>query len=110
MRITKEIAAESIQRKAAAYDPTGDEHYDAISAMIKSVRGCDPDAALYWIARMLESGEDPRYIARRLAIFPQARRLSCGAPKAQGSARIGRLPVFLADPLRVCPLGKGELG
>ena len=69
VRITKEIAAESIQRKAAAYDPTGDEHYDAISAMIKSVRGCDPDAALYWIARMLESGEDPRYIARRLAIL-----------------------------------------
>ena len=69
IRITREAAAESIQRKAAAYDPTGDEHYDAISAMIKSVRGCDPDAALYWIARMLESGEDPRYIARRLAIL-----------------------------------------
>ena len=69
VRITKEIAAESIQRKAAAYDPTGDEHYDAISAMIKSVRGCDPDAAVYWIARMLESGEDPRFIARRLAIL-----------------------------------------
>jgi len=69
VRITKDSAAESIQRKAAAYDPTGDEHYDAISAMIKSVRGCDPDAALYWIARMLESGEDPRFIARRLAIL-----------------------------------------
>jgi len=69
VRIPREIAAESIQRKAAAYDPTGDEHYDAISAMIKSVRGCDPDAAVYWIARMLESGEDPRFIARRLAIL-----------------------------------------
>ncbi len=69
VHITKDAAAESIQRKAAAYDPTGDEHYDAISAMIKSVRGCDPDAAVYWIARMLESGEDPRYIARRLAIL-----------------------------------------
>ena len=69
VRITKVIAAESIQRKAAAYDPTGDEHYDAISAMIKSVRGCDPDAAVYWIARMLEGGEDPRFIARRLAIL-----------------------------------------
>ncbi len=69
VRITKEIAAESIQRKATAYDGTGDEHYDSIAAMIKSVRGCDPDAALYWIARMLEAGEDPRYIARRLAIL-----------------------------------------
>ncbi len=69
VHITKDAAAESIQRKAAAYDPTGDEHYDAISAMIKSVRGCDPDAAVYWIARMLESGEDPRFIARRLAIL-----------------------------------------
>jgi len=69
VRITKAVAAESIQRKVSAYDPTGDEHYDAISAMIKSVRGCDPDAALYWIATMLESGEDPRYIARRLAIL-----------------------------------------
>ena len=68
VRIPREIAAESIQRKAAAYDPTGDEHYDAISAMIKSVRGCDPDAAVYWIARMLESGEDPRFIARRRAM------------------------------------------
>lgn len=63
------IAAESIQRKAIQYDGTGDAHYDAISAMIKSVRGSDPDAAVYWIARMLEAGEDPRYVARRLVIL-----------------------------------------
>lgn len=63
------VAQESIQQKALVYDGTGDEHYDSISAMIKSVRGSDPDAAIYWIARMLESGEDPRYIARRLAIL-----------------------------------------
>ncbi len=69
IHITREVAEDSIQRKAAAYDQTGDEHYDAISAMIKSVRGGDPDAAVYWIARMLESGEDPRFIARRLAIL-----------------------------------------
>lgn len=62
-------AQESIQRKAMVYDQTGDEHYDSISAMIKSVRGSDPDAAVYWIARMLEGGEDPRFIARRLAIL-----------------------------------------
>ena len=63
------IAAESIQRKALEYDPTGDSHYDAISAMIKSVRGSDPDAAVYWLARMLEAGEDPRFVARRLVIL-----------------------------------------
>ncbi len=67
--IDRAIAEDSIQQKAAVYDGTGDEHYDAISAMIKSVRGSDPDAALYWIALMLEAGEDPRFIARRLAIL-----------------------------------------
>ena len=67
--ITKAIAEEGIQQKAAVYSPTGDEHFDSISAMIKSVRGCDPNAAVFWIARMLDAGEDPRYIARRLAIL-----------------------------------------
>lgn len=62
------VAAESIQRKALQYDATGDTHYDAISAMIKSIRGSDPDAAVYWIARMLEAGEDPRFVARRIVI------------------------------------------
>jgi putative ATPase len=58
-----------MQRKAIVYDGTGDEHYDAASALIKSMRGSDPDAAVYWIARMLEAGEDPRFIARRIAIL-----------------------------------------
>ena len=62
------IAAESIQRKAIEYDPTGDAHYDAASAFIKSMRGSDPDAAIYWMARMLEAGEDPRFVARRMVI------------------------------------------
>jgi putative ATPase len=62
-------AEESIQAKAPAYDRTGDEHYDAASAFIKSMRGSDPDAAIYWMARMLEAGEDPRFIARRIAIL-----------------------------------------
>lgn len=62
-------AQESIQQKALVYSAHGDEHYDVISAMIKSVRGSDPDAAVYWVARMLEAGEDPRFIARRLAIL-----------------------------------------
>ncbi len=62
------VAADSIQRKALEYDGTGDSHYDAISALIKSIRGSDPDAAVYWLARMLEAGEDPRFIARRIVI------------------------------------------
>ena len=62
-------AEQSIQRKALVYDGTGDEHYDVISAFIKSMRGSDPDAAVYWLARMLEAGEDPRFIARRIAIL-----------------------------------------
>ncbi|MHC5113262.1 MAG: replication-associated recombination protein A [Planctomycetota bacterium] len=62
-------AEDSIQAKALVYDGTGDEHYDLISAFIKSMRGSDPDAAVYWLARMLEAGEDPRFIARRIAIL-----------------------------------------
>ena len=62
------VAEESIQQKAIVYDGTGDEHYDAASALIKSMRGSDPDAAIYWMARMLEAGEDPRFVARRVVI------------------------------------------
>ncbi|MDP9175154.1 MAG: replication-associated recombination protein A [Planctomycetota bacterium] len=69
IRITLDVAEQSIQRKAIVYDGTGDEHYDAASALIKSMRGGDPDAAVYWVARMLEAGEDPRFIARRIAIL-----------------------------------------
>ncbi|MDI3316119.1 MAG: replication-associated recombination protein A [Bacillota bacterium] len=66
--VTLEAAEESIQAKALRYDRLGDEHYDTASAFIKSMRGSDPDAALYWMARMIEAGEDPRFIARRLVI------------------------------------------
>ena len=68
-RITLEVAQESIQRRAVLYDKDGDAHYDTISAFIKSVRGSDPDAALYWLAKMLYAGEDPRFILRRLIIL-----------------------------------------
>jgi putative ATPase len=67
--IDLEVAVESIQRKAIQYDGTGDAHYDAASALIKSMRGSDPDAAIYWTARMLAAGEDPRFIARRVCIL-----------------------------------------
>jgi putative ATPase len=66
--VTLEVAEESIQRKAVVYDGDGDAHYDTISAYIKSMRGSDPDAAVYWLAKMLVAGEDPRFIARRLVI------------------------------------------
>ena len=66
--LTLEVAAESIQKKALLYDRDEDAHYDTVSAFIKSMRGSDPDAAIYWMARMLDSGEDPRFIARRICI------------------------------------------
>jgi putative ATPase len=68
IHITVEEARESIQRKLLHYDGTGDAHYDAASAFIKSMRGSNPDAALYWMARMLEAGETPRFVARRICI------------------------------------------
>jgi len=66
--IDKAVAEESIQKKAVVYDGTGDDHYDTASAFIKSMRGSDPDSAIYWLAKMLNAGEDPRFIARRIAI------------------------------------------
>ena len=68
INITQEVARECIQRRAARYDKNGDNHYDTISAFIKSMRGSDPDAALYYLARMLNAGEDPVFIARRIMI------------------------------------------
>jgi putative ATPase len=68
VEFTVEVARDSIQRKALDYDATGDAHYDVASAFIKSMRGSDVDAAIYWLARMLEAGEDPRFIARRIVI------------------------------------------
>jgi putative ATPase len=68
VHLTIDVAQESIQKKMLHYDGTGDEHYDAASAFIKSMRGTDPDSALYWMARMLEAGESPRFVARRICI------------------------------------------
>jgi putative ATPase len=69
IHITLDVAQESIQKRAVLYDRDGDAHYDTISAFIKSVRGSDPDAALYWLAKMLAAGEDPRFILRRLIVL-----------------------------------------
>jgi putative ATPase len=69
IHVTLDVAQESIQRRAVLYDKDGDAHYDTISAFIKSVRGSDPDAALYWLAKMIYAGEDPKFILRRLIIL-----------------------------------------
>lgn len=68
IHVTESVAEASTQRRAIRYDKSSDEHYDTISAYIKSLRGSDPDAALYWMAKMLAAGEDPRFVARRLLI------------------------------------------
>lgn len=68
LHFTRALAEESVQRKTIEYDASGDAHYDSASALIKSIRGSDPDAALYWLARMLEAGEDVRFLSRRIVI------------------------------------------
>ena len=87
IEFTRELAEESVQRKAARYDRDGDAHYDTISALIKSIRGSDPDAALYWLARMLEGGEDIRFLARRIVIL---------ASEDVGNADPAALPLAVA--------------
>jgi len=67
-RVTLEVAEDSIQQRAVVYDRQGDNHYDTVSAFIKSMRGSDPDAALYWFVRMLRAGEDPRFVMRRIMV------------------------------------------
>lgn len=85
--LDRERAEEALQHKALLYDKAGDAHYGVISAFIKSMRGSDPDAAIYWMARMLESGEDPRFVLRRLVIF---------ASEDVGNADPGALQVAVA--------------
>jgi putative ATPase len=89
--IDLQVAQDSIQQRAIRYDKNMDEHYDTISAFIKSIRGSDPDAALYWLAKMLKAGEDPRFILRRLLILagedvgladPQALQVAAAAVSA----------------------------
>ena len=87
VEFTRQLAEESVQRKAVQYDRQGDAHYDSISALIKSIRGSDPDAALYWLARMLEGGEDVRFLARRLVIL---------ASEDVGNADPAALPLAVA--------------
>ena len=112
VRITLAVAEDSIQRRAVLYDKDGDAHYDTISAFIKSMRGSDPDAALYWMARMIYAGEDPRFVLRRMVIFacedvgladPNAVRQAVACADAfefvgmpEGRFMLGQLCVYLA--------------
>ena len=111
-RITLDTVQEAFQRKAPQYDKSGEEHYNLISALHKSVRNSDPDAALYWLARMLASGEDPLYLARRLIRMavedigladPQALPLAIAAKEAyaflgapEGELALAQITVYLA--------------
>jgi putative ATPase len=111
-QIRKEDLKEVLQRKAYLYDKSGEEHYNLISALHKSLRGSDPDAALYWLGRMLEAGEDPLYIARRMIRFasedvgmadPQALQVAVAAQEAfhfvglpEGNLALAQAAVYLA--------------
>ena len=110
--ITLEHVESALQKKALLYDQGGDEHFNIISAFHKSLRGSDPDAALYWLARMLEAGEDAMYVARRMVRFasedvgnadPFALRLALGAMEAfrflghpEGDLALAQAAVYLA--------------
>lgn len=111
-KITLKIAEETMQKKALVYDKGGEEHYNIISALHKSLRGSDPDAALYWLGRMLAGGEDPLYIARRMVRFasedignadPQALQVTLAAKEAyhflgspEGELALAQAAVYLA--------------
>ncbi|MGH2533540.1 MAG: replication-associated recombination protein A [Thermomicrobiales bacterium] len=111
-RISAELVGEAAQRRAATYDKSGEDHFDAISALHKTLRGSDADAALYWLVRMLERGDDPLYVARRLVRFasedvgladPRAMTLAMSAQQAvhfiglpEGALALAELTVYLA--------------
>ncbi len=111
-RVSLDVIEDALQRRAMLYDKAGDQHYDAISALHKSMRGSDPDASLYWLAKMLELGEDPLYIARRLVRFasedvgmadPQALVIAMAAQQAvhfigmpEGNLALAEAAVYLA--------------
>ena len=113
IHITRAVAEESIQKKAVVYDRQDDAHYDTISAFIKSMRGSDPDATLYWLAKMLYAGEDPRFIVRRIVICaaedvgnadPQALVLATAAQQAVEFVGLpeGRIPLAQAAVYIAC--------
>ena len=98
-RVTLELAEDALQRRAVRFDRRGDQHYDTISAWIKATRGSDPDASLYYLAVMIEGGEDPRFIARRMVIL---------ASEDIGNADPAALPLAVAAAQAVEHVGMPE--
>src|SRR5207247_971890 len=110
--VDRTLVEQTIQRRTLLYDKSGEEHYNLISALHKSMRNSDPDAAVYWLARMLEAGEDPMYIARRLVRFasedvgnadPQALTVAVSAKDAvhfigmpEGNTALAQAAIYLA--------------
>ncbi|HET7628356.1 MAG TPA: AAA family ATPase [Bacillales bacterium] len=109
IRITLEVAEESIQQRVLQYDKKGDNHYDTISAFIKSMRGSDPDATLYWLAKMIYAGEDPRFIARRIYVHA-AEDVGLADPNALLVAQAAAYAVdFIGFPEARIPLAEAAL-
>ena len=111
-RIDLNVAQECIQKRAVRYDKSGDSHYDTISAFIKSMRGSDPDAALYYLARMLYAGEDIKFIARRIMICaaedvgmadPQALNVAVSASLAVERIGMPEAKIILAEAVTYVP-------
>jgi putative ATPase len=97
--VTRKAVEQAFQRRALKYDKDGEEHYNIISAFIKSLRGCDPDGAVYWLARMLEAGEDPLFIARRMVVL---------ASEDVGNADPAALPLAMSSFAAVDAIGMPE--
>ncbi len=107
--ITPETIEDAMQQRSLLYDQAGDQHYDTISAFIKSMRGSDPDAAIYWLARMIEAGEDPLFIARRLVILA-AEDVGMADPQALGVAVAAQQAVhFVGMPEGRIPLAEATV-
>jgi putative ATPase len=108
-RVTDALVREALQHPAARYDKGGDAHYDVISAFIKSLRGSEPDAALYWMARMLEAGEDPLFIVRRMVILA-AEDIGMADPRALQVAVAAQQAVhFIGLPEAVLPMSEAAI-
>ncbi|MFP4660751.1 MAG: replication-associated recombination protein A [Halanaerobiales bacterium] len=109
IEITEKVISESLQKKVLNYDKDGDNHYDTISAFIKSMRGSDPDAALFWLAKMLEAGEDPKFIVRRVIIHA-AEDVGLADPMAlQVATAAARAVEFVGMPEAQIPLAEAVL-
>ncbi|MDQ2831967.1 MAG: replication-associated recombination protein A [Chloroflexota bacterium] len=107
--ISKQLIGDALQRRAISYDKGGDQHYDIISAFIKSLRGSDPNAALYWLARMIDAGEDPLFIVRRMVILA-AEDIGLADPQALGVAVAAQQAVhFVGLPEGYLPMAEAAL-